>query len=34
MKSWIERWTAERRKGGVIKIHDGNGEREEGVVRW
>lgn len=29
MKSWIDRWLAERRKNGVIKIGDGPGE-----VRW
>lgn len=34
MKSWIERWMAERRKGGVIRIRDGKAEVEEGMVRW
>lgn len=29
MKSWIEKWLAERRKGGVIQIGTGEGE-----VRW
>ncbi len=29
MKTWIERWMAERRKNGVVKIGD-----EEGHVRW
>jgi DNA cross-link repair 1A protein len=29
MKAWIERWLAERRKGGVVKIGAGEGE-----VRW
>lgn len=29
MKTWIDRWLAERRKNGVVKI----GERE-GEVRW
>jgi DNA cross-link repair 1A protein len=29
MKSWIEKWMAERRKQGVIKIGEG-----EGQVRW
>ncbi|KAE9373219.1 DRMBL-domain-containing protein [Stipitochalara longipes BDJ] len=33
MKSWIERWMAERRKGGCIKVINGKGG-EEGVVRW
>jgi DNA cross-link repair 1A protein len=33
MKAWIERWIAERRKGGVIKIRDGV-LVEEGGVRW
>jgi DNA cross-link repair 1A protein len=34
MKSWIERWMAERRKGGVVRVHVGKGEMEDGVVRW
>ena len=29
MKAWIERWMAERRKNGVVKIGDGDGE-----VKW
>ncbi|EPE36600.1 Metallo-hydrolase/oxidoreductase [Glarea lozoyensis ATCC 20868] len=29
MKAWIERWLAERRKNGCIKVGDGEGE-----VRW
>lgn len=29
MKGWIEKWLAERRKSGVIKL--GNGE---GQVKW
>jgi len=29
MKSWIERWMTERRKNGVVKIGD-----EEGNVKW
>ena len=29
MKGWIDKWLAERRKGGVIKIGNGDGE-----VRW
>ena len=29
MKVWIERWLAERRKNGTIKIGGGEGE-----VRW
>jgi DNA cross-link repair 1A protein len=29
MKAWIERWMAERRKHGVVKIGDGDGD-----VRW
>ena len=33
MKGWIERWMAERRKAGVIKVVEGKGG-EEGVVRW
>jgi len=38
MKSWIERWMAERRKAGVIKVVEGKVVEgkggEEGVVRW
>jgi len=29
MKAWIDRWMSERKKNGVIKLGDGNGE-----VRW
>lgn len=29
MKTWIDRWMAERRKNGVVKIGHGEGE-----VRW
>ena len=29
MKAWIERWMAERRKGGIIVVGKGEGE-----VRW
>ena len=29
MKGWIERWLAERRKNGIIKIG-----LEEGEVKW
>ena len=29
MKGWIEKWLAERRKSGVMKIGDG-----EGHVKW
>lgn len=29
MKGWIERWLAERRKNGVLRIGEG-----EGCVRW
>ncbi len=31
MKAWIERWLAERRKSGVVRIGSGLGE---GEVRW
>jgi DNA cross-link repair 1A protein len=29
MKSWIEKWLAERRKNGVIRVAEG-----EGAVKW
>lgn len=29
MKAWIERWLAERRKNGVLRLGEGEGE-----VRW
>jgi DNA cross-link repair 1A protein len=29
MKAWIERWLGERRKNGVLRLGDGEGE-----VRW
>lgn len=32
MKSWIERWLAERRKVGVVRV--GEGGESKGEVRW
>ncbi|PMD41693.1 DRMBL-domain-containing protein [Hyaloscypha variabilis F] len=33
MKGWIERWMAERRKGGVVRVVEGK-SGEVGVVSW
>ncbi|KAM0283631.1 hypothetical protein ACHAQH_002409 [Verticillium albo-atrum] len=38
MKAWIDRWLAERRKGGLVRAlvesEDGKGEGEQEVVLW
>ncbi|KAI1096141.1 DRMBL-domain-containing protein [Rostrohypoxylon terebratum] len=35
MKGWIDRWLAERRKGGVVRVLEGEEDGEgDGKVRW
>ncbi|KKA27526.1 hypothetical protein TD95_001802 [Thielaviopsis punctulata] len=34
MKAWIDRWTAERRRGGLVEALEGREEEREDVILW